>query len=211
MIKILIADDFPIVRKGIKEVLEEKGGFQVIDEVNEGREALQLISERNYDVVMLDISMPGRSGLDILTDIKRIKPKLPVLVISMHPEENYAVRALKSGASGYISKTTSPEDLIEAVTRVASGRKYVSENLAENMATLLDRNMEDLPHKTLSDREFEVFYKLASGNSISAIANEMSLSVKTISTYRSRILEKMNMKSNAELAIYAVQNKLLAQ
>ncbi|MBP9854478.1 MAG: response regulator transcription factor [Candidatus Omnitrophica bacterium] len=209
MIKILIADDFPIVRKGLKETLEERGGFKIVDEVSDGSEVLKLIREKKYDVVLMDISMPGRSGLDILIDIKKIKPDLPVLLISMYPEEDYAVRALKSGASGYVTKTTTAAELIEAVNRVASGRKYVSENLAENMALLLERDVDDQPHKNLSDREFEVFCKLAAGQPVSAIADEMSLSVKTISTYRSRIMEKMNMESNAELAIYAVRNNLI--
>ncbi len=209
MITVLIADDFPIVRKGLKEVLEDQGDCRVSGEANDGREALELLRNETFDVVILDISMPGRSGLDVLQDIKKLKADQAVLMVSMHPEEDYAVRALKSGASGYVSKTAKGEELVEAVRKVAAGRKYVSESLAENMAMLLDSDVDEMPHETLSDREFDVFRKLATGQSVSDIAHEMSLSVKTISTYRSRILEKMNLNSNAELAIYAVKNKLI--
>lgn len=199
------------MRKGIKDALEEKGGFKIVDEANNGQETLAFIRSKNYDIVILDISMPGRSGLDILTDIKKSKPNLPVLIISMHPEEDYAVRALKAGASGYVSKASRISEFVEAITKVASGRKYVSESLAENMALLLDKDAGDKPHLSLSDREFEVFSKLAVGQSVSDIGNEMNLSVKTISTYRSRIMEKMNLQSNAELAIYAVEHKIITK
>ena len=209
MLKILIADDFPIVRQGVIQALQEEGSLEKIDEANTGHEALEKIRANHYDVVLLDISMPGRGGIEVLKEIKALKPNMPVLMLSMYPEDQYAIRAMKAGASGYVNKTQDLKDLVEAVRKVASGRKYVSEELAENLAFSINRNLDQPLHKVLSDREFEVFRKIASGKTVSEIADEMSLSVKTISTYRSRILEKMTIKNNAEITRYAIQNKIV--
>ena len=209
MIKILIADDHPIVRKGLREIIEETPGMKVIDEASNGQEVLEKVSRKNFDVVLLDISMPGRSGLDILRDIKRQKPKLVVLVLSMHPEEQYAVQALKEGASGYLTKKSAPDELLTALRKVSSGGKYVSSSLAEKLAYALEKNGEKPLHETLSVREYEVMCLIASGKTVTEIARELFLSSKTISTYRARILEKMRMKNNAQLVRYAIKNRLV--
>lgn len=209
MIKILIADDHPIVRKGLKEIIEETPGMKVVDEASNGQEVLEKIFKKDINVVLLDISMPGRSGLDILRDIKRQKPKLVVLVLSMHPEEQYAVQALKEGASGYLTKESAPDELLTALRKVSSGGKYVSSSLAEKLAYALEKDGEKPPHETLSVREYEVMRMIASGKTVTEIARELFLSPKTISTYRARILEKMRMKNNAQLVRYAIKNRLV--
>ncbi|SEM20652.1 DNA-binding response regulator, NarL/FixJ family, contains REC and HTH domains [Syntrophus gentianae] len=209
MIKILVADDHTIVREGLKQIVGEVDDMAVADEAGNGQEALAKIREGDYDVVLLDISMPGRSGLEILKDIRAERPKLPVLILSMHSEEQYAVRALRAGASGYLTKASAPDELIGAIRKVSRGRKYVTASLAEKLALELDADTQKPPHETLSDREYQVMLMLAAGKSVTEIADELCLSVKTISTYRSRILEKMNMKKNAELTLYAVQNHLV--
>jgi len=209
MIKILIADDHPIVRKGLKEIIEETPGMKVADEASNGQEVLEKIFKKDINVVLLDISMPGRSGLDILRDIKRQKPKLVVLVLSMHPEEQYAVQALKEGASGYLTKESAPDELLTALRKVSSGGKYVSSSLAEKLAYALEKDGEKPPHETLSVREYEVMCMIASGKTVNEIARELFLSPKTISTYRARILEKMRTKNNAQLVRYAIKNRLV--
>ncbi|OPY84413.1 MAG: Response regulator UvrY [Syntrophus sp. PtaU1.Bin208] len=209
MIKILVADDHTIVREGLKQIVGEVDDMMVADEAGNGQEALAKIREGHYDVVLLDISMPGRSGLEILKDIRAERPKLPVLILSMHSEEQYAVRALRAGASGYLTKASAPDELIGAIRKVSRGRKYVTASLAEKLALELDADTQKPPHEMLSDREYQVMLMLAAGKSVTEIADELCLSVKTISTYRSRVLEKMNMKKNAELTLYAVQNHLV--
>jgi len=209
MIKILVADDHTIVREGLKQIVGDVGDMMVADEAGNGQEALAKIREGQYDVVLLDISMPGRSGLEVLKDIRTERPKLPVLILSMHSEEQYAVRALRAGAAGYLTKASAPDELIGAIRKVSRGRKYVTASLAEKLALELDADTRKPPHEMLSDREYQVMLMLASGKSVTEIADELSLSVNTISTYRSRILEKMNMKKNAELTLYAVQNGLV--
>ncbi len=209
MIKILIADDHPIVRKGLKEIIEETPGMKVVEEASNGQEVLEKVFKKDINVVLLDISMPGRSGLDILRDIKRQKPKLVVLVLSMHPEEQYAVQALKEGASGYLTKESAPDELLTALRKVSSGGKYVSSSLAEKLAYALEKDGEKPPHETLSVREYEVMRLIASGKTVTEIARELFLSPKTISTYRARILEKMRMKNNAQLVRYAIKNRLV--
>lgn len=209
MIRILVADDHTIVREGLKQILADVGDMAVRDEAGNGQEALAKIREGEFDVVLLDISMPGRSGLEILKEIKAEHPKLPVLILSMHAEEQYAVRALRAGASGYVTKASAPDELIGAIRKVSCGRKYVSSSLAEKLAFELDIDTKKPPHETLSDREYQVMLMLASGKSVKEIADELCLSVKTISTYRSRVMEKMNMKKNAELTLYAIQNHLV--
>ncbi|MBN1547032.1 MAG: response regulator transcription factor [Syntrophaceae bacterium] len=209
MIRIMVVDDHAIVREGLKQILSDVGDMAVLAEAGNGQEALDKIRRGTFDVILMDISMPGRSGLEILKDIKSEHPKLPVLILSMHPEEQYAIRALKAGAAGYMNKSSAPDELIGAIRKVSAGRKYVSPSVAEKLALELGSDTEKLPHELLSDREYQVMLMLASGRTVSEIADELCLSVKTISTYRSRIMEKMNLKKNAGLTLYAVQHHLL--
>jgi DNA-binding NarL/FixJ family response regulator len=209
MIKILIADDHAIVREGLKQILAETVDMVVSDEATCGHEVLKKVWDNEYDVVILDISMPGRDGVDILKQLKGKKPHLPILVLSMHPEEQYAIRVLKAGAAGYLTKESAPDKLITAIRRVSTGRKYVSSALAEKLAFDLERDTKEPLHETLSDREYQVMCKIASGKRVQEIAEELSLSVKTVSTYRARILEKMKMKNNAELMRYAIKHELV--
>ncbi len=208
-IKILIADDHTIVREGIKQILAEMPEVTVTDEARNGQEVLQNVWDKDYDIVLLDITMPGRSGLDVLKQLKNDKPALKILILSMHPEEQYAIRAFKAGAFGYLTKESSPNELIEAVRKVSIGKKYVSSSLAETLASHLEAKSEKPLHDTLSDREYEVMCMIASGRTVKEIAGELALSVKTISTYRARILEKMGMKNNAQLTHYTIQNQLV--
>lgn len=209
MIKILIADDHAIVREGLKQIVADTSDMIVTAEASDGHEVLALLSKNNYDVVVLDMAMPGLTGLDILKQIKRETPKLPVLILSVHPEEQYAVRSLKAGASGYLTKESAPDELITAIRKVSMGGKYITSSLAEKLAFELEVDAEKPPHKTLSDREFQVMCMIAKGRTIKNIAEELFLSPKTVSTYRSRILEKMKMKSNEELTHYARNNHLV--
>ena len=209
MIRIMVVDDHAIVREGLKQILSDVDDMAVLAEAGNGQEALDKIRRATFDVILMDISMPGRSGLEILKEIKSEHPKLPVLILSMHPEEQYAIRALKVGAAGYMNKSSAPDELIGAIRKVSAGRKYVSPSVAEKLAFELGSDTEKLPHELLSDREYQVMLMLASGRTVSEIADELCLSVKTISTYRSRIMEKMNLKKNAELTLYAVQHHLL--
>lgn len=209
MIKILIADDHRIVREGLKQILAETPDMVVADEASNGQEVMEKIWENDYDVLLLDISMPGRSGLDILKQLKSERPKIAVLVLSMYSEEQYAMRALRAGASGYMTKESAPDELIDAIRKVSKGRKYISPTVAEKLAFSLEVGDERPPHETLSDREFQVMCMIASGRTIKDISTELSLSVKTVSTYRTRILEKMRMRNNAELTHYAIQNRLV--
>jgi two-component system, NarL family, invasion response regulator UvrY len=209
MIKIIIADDHPIVRAGMKQIISEAADMSVADEAGDGRQLLHKTRTENFDVVILDITMPHIDGLDVLKQLKIEKPKVPVIILSIHPESQYALRVLKAGASGYVTKTSAPEELINAIRKVNRGGKYISPTIAEKLAFQLEADFEELPHEVLSDREYQVLCMLASGKTVTEIADELALSVKTVSTYRSRILEKMDMKNNAELIHYAVQNKLV--
>lgn len=209
MIRILIADDHAIVREGLKQIVAETSDMVVCDEASSGQEVLDKVRNNEYTLVVLDISMPGGDGLNILKQIKKKKPKLPVLVLSVHPEEQYAVRVLKAGAAGYLTKESAPSELIAAIRRVSSGRKYVSSLLAEKLAFDLQSEGEAPLHERLSDREFQVMCMIASGKRVKEIGEELCLSVKTISTYRSRILEKMRMKNSAELTHYALKQGLV--
>ncbi|MDP8247339.1 MAG: response regulator transcription factor [Candidatus Tritonobacter lacicola] len=209
MIKILIADDHIIVRRGLKQIVAEFSDMVVTDEASNFQEVLDKVDKKDFDVVVLDITLPGRSGMDVLKQIKSQDPKLPVLVLSMHPEEQYAVRALRAGASGYLTKESAPDELIAAIRKVATGGKYISPSLAEKLAFELDTGTAKSPHEALSDREYQVLCMIASGKTVKEIAEELILSVKTISTYKARILEKMRMKSNAELTHYAIKNRLV--
>jgi two-component system, NarL family, invasion response regulator UvrY len=210
MTRILIADDHAIVREGLKQILAETGDMVVAGEATNGQEVLDKVMENNYDVVLLDISMPGRNGLDILKQLKVEKPGLSVLILSMYAEEQYAMRALRAGAAGYMTKEGAPDELVQALRKVSQGRKYISPTLAEKLALNLEGgDQQNPPHENLSDREYQVFCMIASGKMIKEIADELALSVKTVSTYRSRILEKMGLKNNAALTHYAIQNKLV--
>jgi DNA-binding NarL/FixJ family response regulator len=209
MIRILIADDHPIVLRGLKQILSEEKDIAAIGEAHNSQQVLELVKKEDWDMVVLDITMPGRGGMEILKELKKERPKLPVLVLSMHPEEQYGVRALKAGAAGYMTKENAPENLINAIRRILSGGKYISPALADILASDLQKESPDPRHKSLSDREYQVMIMIASGKSLREIAKELSLSVKTISTYRARILEKMGMKNNSQLIYYAIQNRLL--
>ena len=209
MIRILIADDHTIVREGLKQIISDISGMEVTEEARNGNEAIRKIRGGSVDVVLLDISMPGKSGLETLKEIRLENRAIPVLILTMHPEEQYAIRVLKAGASGYLTKESAPEELITAIRKVTNGGKYISSSLAEKLVFHLEVDVDKPLHEALSDREYQVLCKIASGNTISEIADEMSLSVKTISTYRTRILEKMVMKSNAELTYYAIKNQLV--
>jgi len=209
MVNIIIVDDHPIVRQGLKQVLSEEPDMAMFGEAQNSQEVLELIHKQDWDIVVLDITMPGRGGLDVLKEIKHERPKLPVLILSIHPEDQYAVRALKAGASGYLTKESAPEELVRAIRKILRGGKYVSSTLAEKMAFDLEMEAEKPLHETLSDREYQVLLMISSGKTTSEIAEEMALSVKTVSTYRVRILEKMKMKSNADLTYYVIKNKLI--
>lgn len=207
--RILIADDHELVRRGLKETLNEAFSRVTFGEANSAQETLTSVARQDWDVVILDISMPGKSGLDILDDLHRMRPRLPILLLSMHPERQYARRALKSGAAGYLTKESVADELKEAVRRVQAGGRYVSAKLAEELAFDLGRRSDAPAHELLSDREFQVLRMIASGMTVKQIADEIALSVKTVSTYRSRILEKTGMKTTAELIRYALQSGLV--
>jgi DNA-binding NarL/FixJ family response regulator len=209
MIKILIVDDHAIVRQGLKQIVAETSDISVAGEASNGQEALEKVWKNEYDVVVLDITMPGRGGLEALKQLKTIKPKLPVLILSMHPEEQYAMRVLKAGASGYLTKESAPEELVAALRKVSQGRRYLTSSLAEKLAFQLERDFRETPHEKLSDREFQIMSLIAAGKTVKEIAEELVLSSKTISTYRTRILRKMGMKNNAELMHYVITNELL--
>lgn len=208
MIRILIADDHAVVRQGLKKILSEHSDMSVVGEAGDARQLCDLLEERQYDVLILDMSMPGKSGLDTLKDIRRERPRLPILVLTMLPEDQFGRRVLKAGAAGYMTKGTAPEELVRAIRKIFAGGKFISPGLAELLAADLDHHHENLPHEALSDREFQVFLKLASGDSVTNIAADLSLSAKTVTTYRARVLEKMRMKSNAELARYVAEHRL---
>jgi two-component system invasion response regulator UvrY len=206
--KILLTDDHAVVRQGLKLILADHFKKAVFGEARNATEALNRVTKEEWDVMILDITMPGRTGLDVLQEVKRLKPKLPVLVLSMHPEDQFAVRMLKIGAAGYLTKESADTELVGAIKKVVEGGRYISPSLAERLASYLTIDVQKAPHERLSDREFLVFRMIGSGKTVGEIARELSLSVKTISTYRARLLEKMDLKNNSELTHYAVQNSL---
>jgi DNA-binding NarL/FixJ family response regulator len=208
-IRILIADDHDIVRAGFAQFIADQGDMKVTGEASTGDEVIALIRRDQFDVVLLDISMPHKNGIDCLRVIRQINPALPVLMLSGYPEEHYAVNLLRSGASGYISKNAPPEELMRAIRVVARGKRYLSETAADLVSAELAHPTDKKLHETLSEREFQIFRKLAAGQSPTEIAEELHLSVKTVSTYRARVLEKMNLKTNADLTYYAIKNSLL--
>ena len=209
MIRILVADDHTLVREGLKQILSDLPDMAVTDEASNGKEVLDKINESDFDVVLLDISMPGQNGLDILKQIKLLKPELPVLILSMHPEEQYAIRTLRAGAAGYLTKESAPDELIEALRKVSLGKKYITFSLAEKLAYDWDAGTKKLLHERLTDREYQVMCMIASGKTVSQIAREISLSVKTVSTHRAHIMKKMKMINNAELTHYAIKHGLV--
>jgi DNA-binding NarL/FixJ family response regulator len=209
MIRILVADDHPLVRSGLKQVLSTEPDFSILGEAENCAQVLDRIEEQPWDVVVLDIVMPGQSGLDALHEIRRRRPALPVLMLSVHSEQQFAVQALRAGANGYLSKTEAPAEVVRAIRKVVSGKKYVSAALAETLAADLESDREHPPHEILSTREFQVLCSIASGKTVSEIAADTVLSVKTVSTYRARVLEKMKMRTNAELMRYALQAGLV--
>lgn len=211
MRRILVVDDHDVVRDGVKRIFEEQPGTTAFGDASTASEALQLISEHDWDIVVLDLSLGGKSGLDLLKELKQFRPRIPVLILSMHSEEQYARRAFKAGAAGYITKDSSRAELFKAIDKVIKGGKYVSPVLAEKLVTYLEKGADAAPHDTLSDREFQVMRLIASGKTVNEIAELLALSDKTISTYRARILEKMAMKTNAELTRYVIQNRLLEE
>jgi two-component system, NarL family, invasion response regulator UvrY len=208
MIRIIIVDDHPIVRRGLKQVLNEEPGIKVVGEAENAQEAFKIIRTIDCDAVVLDISLPGTNGVEILKQLKHEYKKLPVLILSMHAEEQYAVRVMRAGASGYLIKESAPEELIKAIRKIISGGKYISSSLAERLFTDIDASGKPR-HEKLSDREFEIMRMIAQGKAIKTIGEELCLSEKTVSTYRTRLLEKMNMHTNAELINYALKNKLI--
>jgi DNA-binding NarL/FixJ family response regulator len=209
MLRILVADDHEVVRKGLVKVLAEILQPIKVDEANNGQEALSKVLKSEYDLVVLDIKMPGKSGLDVLKEIKQHKPQLPVLILSMHPEEQFAIRAMRAGASGYLTKECAGDELVLAVRKALKGERYISNTLAEILAGELTIDSGKPLHEILSDREYQVMLMIASGKPVGAIAKELRLSVKTVSSYRANILLKTRMKNNAEITHYAIQNKLV--
>ena len=209
MIRVLMADDHAIVRKGLRLILTESAAHCQVEEAVNGQEVLKKVYDGAYDILVLDISLPDRNGLDLVREIKSVKPKLPILMLSAHPEDQYAVRALKAGVSGYLNKESAPEQLVQAIERIVAGGRYVSPGLAEMLAATVGGDNDGQPHESLSDREFTVLLQIGAGRSVGEIANELGLSVKTVSTYRTRVLEKMNKTNNAELIRYVIDHRLV--
>jgi len=206
--RVLIADDHAVVRRGLKQILLDEYGALEVGEAGDAHETLRLAREEPWDIVVLDISMPDRSGLEVLKELKQTRPRLPVLILTTHPEEQYAVRVLKAGAAGYMTKESAPEHLVEAIRKVTAGGRYITPTLADLLVTQIT-GAEKPPHENLSDSEFQVLRLIASGKTVGQIAEELSLSSNTVSTYRARVLEKMGMRTNAELTHYAISNGLV--
>ena len=209
MIRVLIVDDHAIVRRGLRELLSDEFRGAAFGEASTAQQALEQLWKQKWDVALLDITLPGRSGLDLLKEFKAARPRLPVLVLSVHPEDQFALRALKAGAEGYLTKESAPEELVKAIRKILAGGRYVSPTLAEKLALGVNKDFTRTPHETLSDREYDVMSRIASGKTVTEIAGELSLSPKTISTYRARILEKLGVKNNAAIIRYAIQNGLV--
>lgn len=209
MIRVLVADDHAVVRRGVVQILAESPHIVVAGEASCGSEVLRAVRENDYDIVLLDIAMPGGSGLEVLKELQSLKPDVQVLILSMYPEKQYALRALKAGAAGYLTKDSAPDELIEAIERISQGNKYITRSLAQEMASELGGKAGKELHEALSDREYQVMCLLAAGKSVSEIATQLSLSVKTVSTYRTRILEKLDLKTTAEIMHYALARGLV--
>jgi two-component system invasion response regulator UvrY len=209
MVRIIIADDHPVFREGLRKILSKEVDLNIVYEAESGEELLGEIDNLEFDLIILDVGLPGRSGIDILADIRKTHPKIPVLIFSMHPEERFALRAIKAGANAYLSKEEKAEKLIEAIHTIKTGRKYITPTIAEKLANTIDKNIEKAPHENLSTREFEVMRMIAIGKSVREIAEDLSISVNTVNTYRMRVLDKMDFNSNMDLAYYVIQNKLI--
>jgi len=209
MHRILIADDHTVVRKGLKQILQDAFPSAFIEEVADAEGLLKRVFSEDWDVVISDISMPGRSGLDVLQQIRQSHPRLPILILGMHPEDQYAIRVLRAGASGYLNKNSAPEELVKAINQVLLGKKYITPSIAEKLVNAFDQDAKKFSHEYLSDREFEVLKLLAAGKSVSDISDQISLSASTISTYRARIMTKLNLKTNADLTLYSFEHKLI--
>jgi DNA-binding NarL/FixJ family response regulator len=209
MLNIIIADDHQVIREGIKRIVNNEVDLKIIDEVESGEELLNKLGTKSYDIVILDVGLPGRSGLEILLSLRKLFPKLPVLMFSMQPEERVAIRAIKAGANAYLTKDSPAVELLKVIRTISTGRKYISPSIAEKLAEMIDDNFDGTPHSRLSDREFEVMCLIARGRSIKDISDSLSISVNTVNTYRSRILTKMNFNNNMELAYYVIQNSLI--
>jgi DNA-binding NarL/FixJ family response regulator len=209
MIKILVVDDHKVVRDGLKRILVDTPDMVVADEASNGEEVINKVWNNDYDLVLLDISLPGRDGLDVLKQLKCTSPQIPIVILSMYPEEHYAVRSLRAGASGYLTKQSSSDELVGAIRKVAQGRRYITPSLAEKLAFDLGVDVRKLPHEKLSDREYQVMCMIGSGKTVKEIAETLSLSIRTISTHRAHILKKMEMKNNAQLTYYAIKNALV--
>jgi len=207
--KILIADDHTVFREGLKRIFAEAADIAEIGEASNAQQLLERVAEKRWDVVLLDISMPGKSGLEVLKEIKQMNPRLAVLVLSMHSERQFAVRVIRAGAAGYLTKGAAAKEVLHAIRKVYRDGKYISESVAEHLVMAVGQNTDRPLHESLSDREFEVLRMIGAGRTVSEIAEELSLSVKTVSTYRTHILEKMNLKNNAELMLYVITNRLL--
>ncbi len=210
MIRILIVDDHAIVRRGLRELLSDEFRGAAFGEAATAQQALEQVWKKEWDVALLDITLPGKSGLDLLKELKAARPKLPVLVLSVHPEDQFAVRVLKAGAEGYMTKESAPEELVNAIRKILAGGRYVSPTLAEKLALSVRKDFTRPPHETLSDREYEIMCRIASGRTVTEIAGDLSLSVKTISTYRARILEKLGVRNSTEITRYAIRNGLVS-
>jgi two-component system, NarL family, invasion response regulator UvrY len=210
MMRVLIVDDHAILRRGLRALISDAFRDAAFGEASNAEQALEQLGKKEWDVALLDITLPGKSGLDLLKELKAAWPKLRVLVLSVHPEDQFAVRALKAGAEGYMTKESAPEELVSAVRKILAGGRYVSSTLAERLASSVRKDFTRTPHETLSDREYEVMCRIASGRTVTDIAGELSLSVKTISTYRTRILEKLGAKNSAEITQYAIRNGLVS-
>jgi two-component system, NarL family, invasion response regulator UvrY len=209
MIKVIIADDHSVVRQGLRQIISEVSNMEISDEAENGNELFQKILKNQYDIIILDIKMPGTNIIDLIKNIKLHKAHIPILILSMYPEEQYAVRVIKAGASGYLTKESAPNELVNAIQKIANGGKYINAKLAEQLADQLGDEYEIPKHETLSDREFQVFQMISAGKSVKGISQELNLSEKTVSTYRSRVLQKMKLENNAELTHYAFKHNLV--
>jgi DNA-binding NarL/FixJ family response regulator len=209
MINILIADDHAIVREGLKQIVAEEPDIKVIGEAENANQVFELLQSLEINIIILDINMPGKSGLEALKELRTEYPKIPVLILSMYSEEQYGLRAIKAGASGFLKKVSAPEELVKAIRKIFYGGKYISSELAEKLADNFEENRKDQPHETLSNREFQIMCAIGSGKSAEEIADESSISIHTVYSYRNRILEKMKLKSNVELTQYVIKNKLI--
>lgn len=210
MIEVLLADDHALVRKGLKHILNDSSDIRVKAEAKDGDEVIEIVSKEEFDIVVLDITMPKKNGIEVLKILRNLYPELPILILSMHSEEQYAIRMLKDGASGYLNKDAAPEELLIAIRKITSGRKYITYDVAEKLVDNLNKKETDYPHEILSAREFQIMNLIASGKSLTEISKELNISIKTVATYRARLMEKLNFKTNADLISYSVRHNLIS-